>query len=160
MIFSSAYALEISAFKPEEDGEATISFCKTLKIGNVSLNKKTLIQTVVFEKDEGGFENIALLNNNIANKIITCFEGVCNLEKSCKIVPYTLISAKKVKDKNLVIAKVAFGSDISAIFLVSNFQKKNKIIYRVKTPQDLKFLSGKYKKNFRNWLIQETKNLL
>lgn len=160
MITSSACALEVSAFKMEEDGEATITFCKTFKIENISLNKSSVAKTVVFEKDNGEFENIALLNKNIADKIISCFEGKCNLKTNCKSVPYTLISARKAKDNNLVIAKVSFDRDISAIFLVSSYQKKNKTMYRVKTPQDLKFLSSKYKKNFRNWLINETKNLL
>ena len=159
-IFTGANALEISSFKLEADEEATITFCKTLKIENVSLNKKTVTQTVVFEKENGNFENIALLNNSIANKIVTCFEGVCDTKTTCEEVPYTLISAKKVKDKNLIIAKVSFDKDISAIFLVSSYQKKNKTLYRVTSPTDFKFLNGKYKKNFRDWLIQETKNLL
>lgn len=160
MIFQAANALEISAFKAEDDGEATITFCKTLEIKNVSLNRDSVVQTVVFEKDDGEFENIALLNDAVANKIITCFEGVCEAKTPCKTVPYSLISAKKVKDKDLVIAKVAFDDDISAIFLISTFEKKNKKIYRVKTPQDLKLLNTKYKKNLRSWLINETKNLL
>ncbi|MBQ2312765.1 MAG: hypothetical protein II183_01225 [Elusimicrobiaceae bacterium] len=160
MIFSSANALEISAFKAEDDGEATITFCKTLKIENVSLNKDSVVQTVVFEKDDGEFENISLLNNIIANKIISCFEGVCDIRTSCKTVPYALISARKVIDRDLVVVKVNFDRDISAIFLISSYQKKNKTLYRVTMPQDLKFLSGKYKRKLRNWLINEAKNLL
>lgn len=159
-IFQASYALEISAFKQEEDNEATITFCKTLEIKNVSLNRDSVVQTVIFEKDDGEFENVSLLNDQIANKIIACFEGVCDVNITCKSVPYTLISARKVKDQNLVVAKVAFDEDINAVFLVSTYQKKNKTMYRVKTPQDLKFLSGKYKKNFRNWLINKTKDLL
>ena len=160
LLFTSINALEISAFKTEDDGEATITFCKTFKIENISLNKSSVAKTVVFEKDDGEFENIALLNKTVADKIISCFEGKCNLKKNCKSVPYTLTSARKAKNKNLVIAKVAFDGDISAIFLISSFQKKDKTIYRVKMPQDIKFLSSKYKKNLRNWLIKETKNLL
>lgn len=160
MIFSSANALEISAFKAENDGEATVTFCKTLKVENVSVSKKSVIQTVVFEKDDGEYENIALLNNTIANKIISCFEGVCDTRTSCNKVPYTLISARKAKSGDLVIAKVAFDRDLSAIFLISSYQKKDKTLYRVTMPQDLKFLSGKYKRNLRDWLINETKNLL
>ena len=158
--FTSANALEVSSLKQEEDGEATITFCKTLKIENVYLDNSSVIQTVVFEKDEGEFENIALLNSTIANKIISCFEGVCDMRTSCRKVPYTLISARKIKDKDLVVAKVAFDNDISAIFLVSSYKKKNKTLYRVTMPQDIKFLSGRYKRNLRNWLIKETKGLL
>ena len=160
MISSSAFALEVSAFKPEDDGEATVTFCKTLKIENVSLNKNSVIQTVIFEKDEGEFENIALLNSDIATKIISCFEGVCDLKTSCDKAPYTLLSARKAKNSNLIIAKVAFDRDISAIFLISSYQKKDKTLYRVTMPQDLKFLSGKYRRNLRDWLIKETKDLL
>lgn len=162
MITSSAFALEVSAFKTEEDGEATITFCKTLEIKNVSLNKNSIVQTVVFEKDEGEFENIAILNKNFANHLISCFEGVCDKRTTCKTSLYSLMSVKKVEDKNLVIAKVSFDRDISAIFLVSSYKdkNKNKTIYRIKAPQDFKFLNSKYKKNFRNWLIKETKDLL
>ncbi len=159
-IFQAANALEISAFEQEEDGEATITFCKTLEIKNVSLNKNSVIQTVVFEKDDGEFENIAVLNKDFANHVISCFEGICDMRTSCKTSLYSLMSARKVQDKDLVVAKVSFDRDISAVFLISSFQKKNKKIYRIKMPQDLKFLSGKYKKNFRNWLIKETKDLL
>ena len=159
-IFTRAFSLEVSAIKTEGDGEATITFCKTLKIENVALDKNSAVKTVVFEKDDGKFENIALLNKTIADKIVSCFEGVCDIKTACNSVSYTLLSARKAKDNNLVIAKVAFDKDINAVFLVSSFQKKNKIIYRVKMPQDLKFLSSKYKKNFRNWLIKETKDLL
>ena len=160
MIFPSANALEISAFETEEDGDATISFCKTLKIENVSLNKDSVIQTVIFEKDDGEFENIALLNGVIATKIISCFEGVCDTRTSCNHVPYTLVSARKVIDRDLVVAKVNFDGDLSAIFLISSYQKKNKTLYRVTSPQDLKFLNSKYKKNLRNWLIEEAKKIL
>ena len=160
VITSSALALEVSAFKPEEDGEATITFCKTLEIQNVSLNKNSIVQTVVFEKDDGEFENISVLNKNFANHLLSCFEGVCDKRTTCKTSLYSLMSAKKVDGKDLVIAKVSFDRDISAIFLVSTFQKKNKKIYRIKAPQDLNFLNSKYKKNFRAWLIKETKDLL
>ena len=160
VITSSALALEVSAFKQEEDGEATITFCKTLEIQNVSLNKNSVVQTVVFEKDDGKFENIAILNKNFTNHLISCFEGICDKRTTCKTSLYSLMNAKKVEDKDLVIAKVSFDRDISAIFLVSTFQKKNKTFYRIKSPQDLKFLNNKYKKNFRNWLIKETKDLL
>ena len=160
VITSSALALEVSAFKPEQDGEATITFCKTLEIQNVSLNKTSVVQTVVFEKDDGEFENISVLNKNFANHLISCFEGVCDKRTTCKTSLYSLMSAKKIEDKDLVVAKVSFDRDISAIFLVSTFHKKNKKFYRIKAPQDLKFLNNKYKKNFRNWLIKETKNLL
>ena len=160
MITSSAFALEVSAFKPEEDGEATITFCKKFKIENVSLDKNYVTQTVVFEKDGGQYENIAVLNDTIATKIVSCFEGVCDTQTDCKNVTYTLISARKIKDKDLVIAKVAFDDDISAIFIISSYQKKNKTLYRVTMPQDFKFLTGKYKKIFRNWLLLRTKDLL
>jgi len=160
MIFQASHALEISSFKTEDDGEATITFCKTIEIKNVSLNKNSVIQTIVFEKDDGEYENIAVLNKNFANHIVSCFEGVCDMRTTCKTSLYSLMSAKKAKDKDLVIAKVSFDRDISAIFLVSTFQKKNKKIYRIKSPQDLKFLNSKYKKNFRKWLISETKDLL
>lgn len=160
VITSSALALEVSAFKWEDDGEATITFCKTLKIENISLDKNYVTQTVVFEKDSGQYENIAVLNNAITTKIVACFEGVCDAQTDCKNVTYTLISARKIKDKNLIIAKVAFDDDISAIFLISSYQKKNKTLYRVTMPQDLKFLTGKYKKIFRNWLLLRTKDLL
>ena len=159
-IFQASYALEISAFKQEDDGEATITFCKTIEIKNVSVNKGSVVQTIEFEKDDGEYENIAVLNKNFANHIVSCFEGVCDTRTTCKTSIYSLMSAKKAKDKDLVIAKVSFDRDISAIFLVSTFQKKNKTIYRIKSPQDLKFLNGKYKKNFRKWLINETKDLL
>ena len=160
LLFTSINALEISAFKTEEDGEATITFCKTFKIENISLDKNSLAQTVVFEKDEGEFENIALLNNQIAAKIVSCFEGVYDLKTSCGDVVYSLISAKKIEDKNLVIAKVAFDDDISAIFIISSFHKKNKTMYRVKAPQDFKFLNSKQKKIFREWLLLRVKDLL
>lgn len=159
-IFQAANALEISAFKAEDDGEATITFCKTIEIKNVSLDKGSVVQTVIFEKDDGEYENIALMNKDFANHIISCFEGVCNMMTTCRTSLYSLISARKIKDKNLVIAKVSFDRDISAIFLISTYQKGNKTLYRVTTPQDLKFLNKKYKKNFRNWLINETKDLL
>ena len=124
------------------------------------MDNSSVIQTVVFEKDEGEFENIALLNSTIANKIISCFEGVCDMRTSCNQVPYSLISATKVKDKDLVVAKVAFDNDISATFLVSSYKKKDKTLYRVKMPQDLEFLSQRYKRALRDWLIKETKGLL
>ena len=160
MIFSSANALEISAFQPEKDGEATITFCKKFKIENVSLNKNYVTQAVVFEKDGGEYENIAVLNNEISTKIVSCFEGVCDTKTECKDFPYTLISARKIKDKDLVVAKVAFDDDISAVFLISSYKKKNKTLYRVTMPQDLKFLTGKYKNIFRSWLLLRVKDLL
>ncbi|MBO4707004.1 MAG: hypothetical protein J5594_00365 [Elusimicrobiaceae bacterium] len=160
MTTSSVSALEVSAFKPEDDGEATITFCKTLQIKNVSLNKNSVIQTVIFEKDDGEFENIAVLNKDFANHIISCFEGICDMRTKCKTSLYSLMSARKVQDKDLVVAKVSFDRDISAVFLISSYHKENKVIYRIKTPQDLKFLNKKYKKNFRNWLIKEIKYLL
>ncbi len=161
LIFTtSASALEISAFESEKDSEATITFCKIFKIENVSLSEGSVVRTVIFEKDDGEFENIALLNNEIANKIIAGFEGVLSTRTACNKIPYTLISTKKVKDKNLVIAKVSFDSDISTTFLVSSYQKGNKTLYRVTTPQDFRFINKKYKNNFRNWLIKETKDLL
>ena len=159
-IFQAANALEISAFQPEEDGEATITFCKKFKIENVSLNKNYVTQAVVFEKDGGEYENIAVLNNEIATKIVSCFEGVCDTRTDCEDFPYTLISARKIKDKDLVIAKVAFDDDISAIFLISSYKKKNKTLYRVTMPQDFKFLTGKYKNIFRSWLLLRVKDLL
>ena len=160
-VFTAANALDVSAFKKETDGEATVTLCKTLQIKNVSLKNDTVTQTVVLPKDEGEYENLSLLNDSIASKIVTCFEGVCDFRTiHCTKPPYTLISKRKVEDKDLVVAKVAFDKDLSVTFLVSSYKKKNKTVYRVRTPQDLKFLKSWYYGSFRNWLIKETKDLL
>lgn len=150
-------ALEITGIEKEKDGEITLSFCNTFKIENIALNQSSLAQAAVLPKDEEIYENLALLNADIAGKIVSCF-GVCELKAKCKNVPYTLDSIRKIKDKDLFLAKVVFDRDISAIFLVSTYKKKDKILYRVKTPQDFKFLNKKYRKNFRTWLIKEIKN--
>ena len=100
---------------------------------------------------------MALLNADIAGKIVSCF-SVCELKTKCKNVPYALDNIRKIKDKDLFLAKVVFDNDISAIFLVSSYKKKNKTLYRVKAPQDFKFLNKKYRANFRTWLIKEIKN--
>ena len=149
-------ALEITAQEKESDGEITLTFCNTFKIKNIALNQNSLAQAVVLPKDEEIYENLAILNADIANKIVSCF-GVCDIKKNCK-VPYALESIRKVKDKDLYLAKVIFDNDISAVFLVSSYKKKNKTLYRVKAPQDFKFLNNKYRRIFRAWLIKEIKN--
>lgn len=153
-------ALEISAWKDESDGEVTVTLSKTLQINNVYLDRETITPTVIFPKDEGLYENIAILKPEINQKFLACFEGVCELKNKTKKVTYNLISARKVKDKNLVIAKVAFDGDISATFLVSSYENKNKKIYRVTAPQDFKFLSSGYRNAFRKWLINQVKDSL
>ena len=153
-------ALEVTAWEEEDDGEVTVTFSKTLQIKNVSLDRTLVTPTVIFPKDEEIYENLALLKPEISQKILACFEGVCELKNKYKKVTYNLVSKRKVKDKDIVVAKVAFDGDISAIFLVSTYQKGNKISYRVKTPQDFKFLSSGYRNSFRKWLINEVKDLL
>ena len=150
-------ALEITGMEKENDGEITLTFCNTFKIKNIALNQSALTQAVVLPKDEGIYDNLAILNTDIAGEIISCF-GVCEIKTQCKNVPYNLESIKKVKDKDIFLAKVIFDNDISAIFLVSSYKKKNKILYRVKPPQDFKFLNKKYQEIFRAWLIKEIKN--
>ncbi len=153
-------ALEISKFEKETDGEATITFCQTFTIKNVALDNNLVAPTVILPKEDDIYENLTLLNPAITTKIIAFFEGVGEVQNSCKKADYSLISARKVKDKNLVVAKVSFDKDMSATFLVSTYKKKNKTLYRVKIPQDFNFLSRKYKNKFRIWLVAKVKNLL
>ncbi len=153
-------ALEISKIEHEDDGELALTFCNTFKIKNISLDHNTITPTVVLPKEEEVYENLAVLNNDISTKIVASFEGVYQVTKECKKVPVSLISKRAVKDKNLVVAKVSFGGDISAIFLISTYEKKNKTLYRMRTPGDFKFLSSSYQKKFRQWLIEQTKDLL
>ena len=153
-------ALEVSALEGENDGEVTLTLCNTLQIKNVNLDRSSVTPTVIFPKEEEIYENIFLLKPEISQKIVACFERVCEFKKSCKKVEYSLLSARKIKDKNIVVAKVAFDNEVSAIFLVSSYQNKNKTLYRVKMPQDFKFLSKKYQKKFRAWLIEQTQKLL
>lgn len=156
-VLSPLNALEITGLEKENDGEITISFCNTFKIKNIALNQSSLAQAVVLPKDEGNYENLTLLNADIAGKIVSCF-GVCEVKNTCKEAPYTLESIRKIKDKDIFVAKVIFDNDINATFIVASYQKKNKTLYRVKTPQDFKFLNKKYQNNFRTWLIKEIKN--
>lgn len=155
-----ANALEITAWEEENDEEVSVTFSKTLQIKNVSLDRSLVTPMIILPKDEEIYENLALLKPEISQKILACFEGVCELTNKYKKVSYDLISKRKVKDKNIVIAKVSFDDDISAIFLVSTYQNKNKTLYRVQAPQDFKFLSSGYRKTFRKWLINEVKDLL
>lgn len=157
IVLSPLYALEITGIEKEKDGEITLSFCNVFKINNIALNQGSLTQAVVLSKDEGIYENLVLLNADIAGKIISCF-GVCELDKICTQASYKIESIKKVKDKDLFLVKVVFDNDISVAFLVSSYKKKNKTLYRVKTPQDFKFLNKKYQKKFRAWLIKEIKD--
>ena len=137
-----------------------MTFCNTFKIKNIGLDNKTVASTIVFPKEEELYENITILNSEIVPKILASFQGVYKVTNECKKVSFSLISSRKVKDKNLVVAKVAFGYDIGVTFLVSSYQKKDKTLYRVTMPSDFKFLSNSYKKNFRKWLIEQTKDLL
>ncbi len=159
-VLMPANALEITAWEEENDGEVTVTLSKTLQINNVYLDRETITPTVIFPKDESIYENIALLKPEINQKFLACFEGVCELKNKTKKVSYNLSIARKAKDKNLVIAKVIFDGDISATFLVSSYQNKNKTMYRVKAPQDFKFLSSGYRNTFRKWLINQVKDLL
>ena len=153
-------ALEISKIEHEDDGELTLTFCNTFKIKNISLDNNTVTPTVVLPKDEELYENLAIMNNDISTKIVASFEGVYQVNNECKNVPYSLISTRKVKDKNLVVTKVAFDNDITVTFLVSSYEKNNKTLYRVHIPADLKFLKSGYQKNLRKWLIENAKDLL
>ncbi len=153
-------ALEISKIEHEDDGELTLTFCNTFKIENISLDNNTVTPTVVLPKEEELYENLQVLNNDISTKIIASFEGVYKVTNECKKIPVSLISKRVIKDKNLVVAKVSFGNDISAIFLISSYQNKNKTLYRMRTPGDFKFLSSAYQKKFRKWLVEQTKDLL
>ena len=155
-VLSPLNALEITALEKEKDGEITASFCDIFQIKNIALNQSALAAAVTLPKDEEIYENLAILNSDIAGKIISCF-AVCELNTTCKNAKYEIESIKKIKD-NLISAKVVFDGDISAIFLVSSYIKKNKKLYRVKTPQDFKFLNKKYQNNFRTWLLNEIKN--
>lgn len=153
-------ALEISKIEHESDGELTLTFCNTIKIKNIDFNSNSVSPTVVFPKEEELYENLSVLNNDIVTQIMASFEGVYQPTNDCKEVTYSLMNTRKVKDKNLVVAKVAFDEDIAVTFLVSSYKKKNKTLYRVRIPSDFKFLSGSYQRAFRKWLIEKTKDLL
>ena len=159
-ILAPLNALEISKIEQENDGELTLTFCNTFKIENIDLKKDSITPTVILPKEEELYENLAILNNDIATKIVASFENVYQITNECKSVPYSLISKRKVKNKPLVVTKVAFDRDISVEFLVSSYQKRTKTLYRIHTPVDLKFLKSGYQKNLRKWLIEETKDLL
>lgn len=157
----SLNALDISSFNiEEEDGEAEIGFCSLFEIENIEQKQTNLGPVLVLPKEEGTYTNISFLTPQITQKVLECFADFCQIQPSCAKEPkLKLLNAKKIGEARVRI-EVSFDEELSAIFFISTYQKKNKTIYVLDTPQDFTFKSKKYQKKIRAWLIEVATPLL
>lgn len=159
MFCGAAYALGISAFEKESDGEASITFCNKIKIINIAYGASSYGWQIITPLDYGGYKNIFIESEDLATKIKSCFQGECSLvKKQCK-PRREIIFSKKVND-NTALVKVKFDNALMAVFFLSKYIKDGKVSYRLKNATDFKFTDEKYRKDTRSFIIKYTKALL
>jgi hypothetical protein len=154
-------AVDISGIEREGDGEMTVLFCGLFKIENIDVKNTPAGEVILMPQDKGGYKNLIITSKNLDEKLKTCFNAKC-AAAHCKNRPQAkIISADKLKNYNSVLATFSLDGEISATVFVSKIvRKKGGVSYRVKFPQDLKFLNGKYRAELRQFLIAGTKHLL
>lgn len=153
-------ALSISAFTREADGEATLSFCGLFSIQNIALENKGLGPVLVMPKDLGGYKNLIITSKDFDAQIKKCFTA-CSFKKTCAApVSLKLKSAHLFKSKKGIVATLSIDGQVDAVFLVTKYRRGEKDIFKVKYPQDIKFLDSKLKERIKEVLIKEAKKLL
>jgi hypothetical protein len=154
-------AINVSQAEREPDGEMTISFCDVFKIENIVLKETPAGEIVLMPRETGGYKNLSVISKKLDEEIKKCSRVKCDTAV-CKSYPRSnIISARKLKSYNSVLAYVSLDGELAITVFVSKIKgRKNKDIYRVKFPGDLKFLDRKYRANLRSFLISETQNLL
>lgn len=159
---TSLSALGITGFEKESDGEATISFCNLFKVKNIAIVDKGFGQVVAPPLELGGYKNIIISSKVLDGEIKQCFasEGSCiKKAKMCK-PKAEVVSARKLKTSRSVLAEISLDGEMNIVFFVSSYKKKDKDIYKVSVPVDLKFIDKKYRAELRELLIKKTKHLL
>ena len=159
LLGGAAYALGISAFEKEPDGEATVTFCGKFKIMNIAMASTAYGWQLVTPLDIGGYKNIFIESEDLSSKIKSCFKGDCELaKKQCK-PRREIVFSKKVKD-NTAIVKIKFANALTSTFFLTKYVKDGKTSYKLKTATDFKFTDEDYRKDTRSFIIKYTKALL
>lgn len=155
----AACALEISGFKPYEDGGLEAEFCGKFKVENISLKSDSSGGGVEMPLDWGGYENLLLTSSVLEGKIEKCLLGECALKAQNCEPKAEIIFSRKVSDKSLLL-KVSFDGELTAVFFLGRYKRLGKVYYKLSSASDFEFTDNKYRKSFREFVIKEVKNLL
>jgi hypothetical protein len=161
LLSANLCALNIYEVKHDgSDNTATMSLCGAFKIENISLEETPFGEVVVMPRELGGYKNLVVTSKEFDGKIKTCFKAGCGVVSCARSPVYKLLEARGLKKSGSVLATVSFDDQLTVIFFVSKHKRGGREIYKVNTPRDFKFTDNKYRKDFREFLIKETKRLL
>lgn len=153
------HALGVSAVKVEDDGERTFTFCNKFEVENWSLRKTAAGIVLLPPQDFGGYNNIIVLSKDLDVLMKNCFEGPCHIIETCPI-PLKTEFVKKVNEGKTILVDVIFRDKLKAVFLVSQYKRKEKTLYRIKKPQDFTFKDKKFEASVRSALLKVAKEHL
>ena len=154
----AACALDISGFRPDDEGGAEIEFCGKFKVENISLSSG-VTGKVEMPLDWGGYENLLLTSRSLEEDIKRCFGGECQVSALECEPKAEIIFSRKVSDKSVLI-KVSFDGELTAVFFLGKYKRLGKPYYKLSPAADFKFIDDNYRKSFRNFVIKEAKGLL
>jgi hypothetical protein len=149
------YALEVWAAAQPKKETAAVNFCGLFKVEYAALRQTPFGEVVVMPKELGGYKNIVVTSKVLDEKIKTCLKGNC-AAAPCKEPVLEVAQARRAGQSKSVLVSLSLDGELALTFFLSA-QKRG---WRVKGPQDLKYIDGKFRKRLRVAVIDGGKGYL